>query len=149
MRPIVALALKDLRLLRRVRMACFFTVVWPVIVAVMFGFAFSGRREDPPQSTNAAAFNAPSERMVPNPARQIDVGGDPVLRERRGPRNSFEVTFPQGVLWGLIGCAISFGLSLVNERTRGTFVRLAMSPLSRAQIVASKALACFSGRLAM
>jgi ABC-type transport system involved in cytochrome c biogenesis permease component len=42
MRPVLALALKDLRVLRRVRMAFFFTIVFPVIVAVMFGYAFSG-----------------------------------------------------------------------------------------------------------
>ena len=42
MRPILALALKDLRVLPRIRMAFFFTFIWPVIVAVMFGYAFSG-----------------------------------------------------------------------------------------------------------
>jgi ABC-2 type transport system permease protein len=66
----------------------------------------------------------------------------PVVRERRGPANSFAITFPQGILWALIGCAMSFGLSLVSERTRGTFVRLQMSPLARWQILAGKALAC-------
>jgi ABC-2 type transport system permease protein len=58
-----------------------------------------------------------------------------VRRERRGPDNAFEITFPQGVIWGLIGCMMTFGISLVTERTHGTFVRLRMAPLTRAQIL--------------
>ena len=48
-----------------------------------------------------------------------------------GPRNPFDITFPQGVIWGLIGCAMSFGISLVTERTHGTLVRLRMAPLTQ------------------
>jgi ABC-2 type transport system permease protein len=66
-----------------------------------------------------------------------------VARERRGPENSFEITFPQGVIWGLIGCVMMFGISLVTERTHGTLVRLRMAPLTRGQILGGKALACF------
>lgn len=64
--------------------------------------------------------------------------------ERVGPRTAFEVTFPQGVLWGIIGCALGFALSLVTERTHGTLRRLQMSPLSRGHVLAGKALACFA-----
>jgi ABC-2 type transport system permease protein len=60
-----------------------------------------------------------------------------------GPRNTFDITFPQGVIWGLIGCVMTFGISLVVERTHGTLVRLRMAPLTRAQILGGKALACF------
>ena len=66
-----------------------------------------------------------------------------VARIYEGPRNPFDITFPQGVIWGLIGCAMSFGISLVTERTHGTLVRLRMAPLTRAQILGGKALACF------
>ncbi len=61
----------------------------------------------------------------------------------QGPRRSYDVTFPQGVMWGVLGCAAAFGISLVTERTRGTLVRLRMAPLGRGQILAGKALACF------
>jgi ABC-2 type transport system permease protein len=287
MTPVLALALKDLRVLSRVRMAFFFTIVFPVIVAVMFGYAFSGtgdgdahtirvalvdedatdgsrafvkRREDSGQfeltpmrraeaetavrrGQRAAflvvkpGFGEKSARMFYGDPREIELGADPsrkaesgmiegllmkaaaedmqqalsdpkassdmvdralgdlrsrpdappeftrflgelksfvgspatqqaggaggpqwqpltvtsaaVARERRGPQNPFDITFPQGVLWGLIGCVMSFGLSLVNERTRGTLVRLAMSPLTRAQILGGKALACFVSMLAV
>ncbi len=66
-----------------------------------------------------------------------------VARVYDGPRNPFDITFPQGVIWGLIGCAMSFGISLVTERTHGTLVRLRMAPLTSAQILGGKALSCF------
>jgi len=66
-----------------------------------------------------------------------------VKEQRNGPDNAFEITFPQGVIWGLIGCMMTFGISLVTERQQGTFVRLQMAPLTRSQILGGKALACF------
>ncbi len=66
-----------------------------------------------------------------------------VADERVGPRSSFEITFPQSIQWGLIGTAAAFGLSIVIERTRGTFLRLRLAPISRAHILAGKGLACF------
>jgi ABC-2 type transport system permease protein len=62
--------------------------------------------------------------------------------ERAGPASAFEVTFPQGMAWGVIGCALSFALSLVQERTRGTLTRLRAAPLSAAHVLLGKALAC-------
>lgn len=242
MRPLIALAGKDLRVLPRIPMAFFFTFVWPVIVAVMFGYAFGGEPdgrtralavalvdEDGTEGSRAfiarlegsgqfafstatrseaeaavrggrqaaffvirPGFGERSARLFYGPPREIEVGSDPsrkaeagmiegllmkaaaedmqramnvpgarangageqggwqplaivaapITRERRGPANAFAITFPQGIVWALIGCAMSFGLSLVSERTRGTFVRLQMSPLARWQILAGKALAC-------
>jgi ABC-2 type transport system permease protein len=91
--------------------------------------------------------------LPPAPAGEGAKGGgfQPLVIDSRsiqragasGPTNSFEVSFPQGVLWGLIGACASFGLSMVVERTRGTLVRLRMSPLGRARILAGKAVACF------
>lgn len=286
MRQIIALAVKDLRLLAASRSAFFFTLIWPVIVAVLFGYAFSGTsngntralavalvdddateasrafvarlqasgdfaltplpRADAEtavrQGTLAAflvikpGFGERSQRLFYGAPREIEVGHDPsraaesamiegllmkaaaedvqrlfsdtaamtsmadtavknalatpgappaltrflgelqsfvrtpeagaagaagdgnawqplkvsaadVVRERRGPANAFEITFPQGMLWGLIGCMMSFGISLVTERTRGTFLRLQMAPLTRASILGGKALACFLSML--
>jgi len=62
-----------------------------------------------------------------------------VMRRRTGPRNAYEVSFPQGVLWAILNGAFGFAMALVNERTRGTLVRLRMAPLSRGQILAAKA----------
>ncbi|MDH4063871.1 MAG: ABC transporter permease, partial [Acidobacteriota bacterium] len=79
----------------------------------------------------------------------LQVTAVPVTREQLGPTNAFQVTFPQGVLWGLIGCVMSFGLGLVSERTRGTFLRLQIAPLTREQILGGKALACFAAMVAV
>jgi ABC-2 type transport system permease protein len=75
----------------------------------------------------------------------IEVTKVPVIRETtsRGPVNAFAVTFPQGVVWGIIGCVMTFAVGLVSERVRGTFVRLQTAPLSRTQVLGGKALACF------
>jgi linearmycin/streptolysin S transport system permease protein len=283
MSKVIALALKDLRLLPRVKSGLFFTFAWPIIITVLFGFAFGGQNSNeqskprlsvvdqdntdgsrafvkrldasfdlsPMSAADAEnavrlgqraayivlkpGFGEASERMFygkskeielgVDPARQAEAGmiqgllmkhasedmqkmfGDPtastrmvdealagmkqggasaetapvarfltelksyvnnpaaqagppggvaardwqplkitskdVARERRGPENAFDITFPQGVIWGLIGCVMTFGLSLVTERTHGTFVRLQMAPLTRAQILGGKALACF------
>lgn len=282
MKPIIALALKDLRILLRNKGRIFFTFVWPIIVTVLFGLAFGGSNE--PQSKvkialvdednsnesrafatsledsfeltpmgRAAAENAvrrgertgyivltpgfgvASERMFYGQPKQIELGVDParkaeagmiegllmkhaaedmqhlftdpkassrmvdkaldemkdapidqvasvqkflgelkafvnapqsretatqqaqwqplkviakdVAQQRNGPDNAFEITFPQGVIWGLIGCMMTFGISLVTERTHGTFVRLRIAPLTRAQILGGKALACFGAIL--
>jgi len=66
-----------------------------------------------------------------------------VTLQREGPRNSFEVSFPQALIWAMIGCAAAFGISLVVERTHGTLVRLRIMPITLAQILAGKGLACF------
>lgn len=67
-----------------------------------------------------------------------------VATERRGPRNAFAITFPQGMLWAIVGCIMSFASSLVLERMQGTLVRLRASPLSGPAIMLGKSLACFA-----
>jgi len=42
MKQVIALALKDLRLMPRNRGGMFFTFVWPVLVTVLFGIMFGG-----------------------------------------------------------------------------------------------------------
>lgn len=90
-------------------------------------------------ATNGAADSTRHQALVPLRIEQADV-----IRERTGPQNAYDVSFPQGIVWGMIGCAAAFGISLVIERTRGTLVRLRIAPISRAQILAGKALACFT-----
>jgi ABC-2 type transport system permease protein len=284
MRKVIALALKDLRLMPRNRGGMFFTFVWPVLVTVLFGIMFGGQGDgaqgkvriaivdqDNSEASRAfleklkesfelsamtlgdaegavrrgqrtgfivvkPGFGQASNRMFYGTPREIEVGVDParqaeagmlegllmkhasadmqkmfndphasatmvdkalgdlqqapegqvapvqrflgelktfmaapqsqglpgspkgewqplkivkkdVARLRDGPRNPFDITFPQGVIWGLIGCAMSFGISLVTERTHGTLVRLRMAPLTNAQILGGKALSCFTAIL--
>ena len=277
----MALAVKDLRILLRVKSGFFFTFIWPLVVAVLFGFVFSEQSQGPralrvaivdEDQTDAsrafvktlessggfivdrasraeaeamvrraarsafvvlkAGFGESTSRMFYGEPRQIEIGNDPArqaeasmiegllmkhamadfqrlfndssasrqmvdaaLRElgpvtntspaaplsrflgeldtflaapallspagpdgwqpvritklattqqRRGPTNGFDVTFPQGVMWGIIGCVMTFAIGLVSERVHGTFVRLQMAPLTRVQILAGKALACIA-----
>lgn len=278
MKQIIALASKDLRIMVRNRGRLFFTFIWPIIVTVLFGFAFGGGADgeqgkvavalvDEDHSDGSRAFGQAlaesfeltpmtradaenavrrgqrtgyivlttgfgiaSERMFYGQPKRVEIGVDParraeagmiegllmkhasedlqhlftdrnastrmvdkalgdlkdapadqvapvqrflgelktfvntpqaaaasgqsqwqpltvvkhdIVRERRGPANAFDITFPQGVIWGLIGCMMTFGVSLVKERTQGTLVRLRMAPLTRAQILGGKAAACF------
>jgi ABC-2 type transport system permease protein len=283
MRTLLAMAVKDLRVLVRVRAALFFTFIWPLIVSVMFGYVFAGQNRDRTTTLRVIAvdedntgesraylarlersgdfaieraarpdaealvrrgqrsaffvlapgFGEASTRVFYGEPRHIEIGVDPartaeammieglltkhavqdmqklltepqeskkmiadalasistmpgntsaaapltrflgeldtflatplpdqgqgpgnwqplqvtkvpITREQRvGPINAFEVTFPQGVVWGIIGCVMSFAVSIVSERVRGTFVRLQMAPLTRTQVLAGKALACF------
>jgi ABC-2 type transport system permease protein len=75
--------------------------------------------------------------------QQIEV--ESVMRERSSgfPRSSFEITFPIAIMWALLGCAASFGISVVKERRAGTYLRLRLAPISRGQILAGKGLACW------
>src|SRR6266496_2233662 len=79
--------------------------------------------------------------------RPLTVESKPVAVERRAPRHSFEFTFPQGILWGIMACAANFGIGLVAERTAGTLLRLLAAPLSRRQLLLGKALGCFAAIL--
>lgn len=81
---------------------------------------------------------------APDEWQPLKVTSTPIRRQWDGPANAFDITFPQGVIWGLIGCVMTFGISLVTERTHGTLVRLRMAPLTRGQILGGKALACFA-----
>jgi ABC-2 type transport system permease protein len=72
-----------------------------------------------------------------------------VERPTNTPRSGFEISFPSAILWALIGCAAGFAQSMVYERTTGTFLRLRTTPLSRAQVLAGKGLACFVASVAV
>jgi len=72
----------------------------------------------------------------------LELQTTPLAARRLGPRSSFEFSFPQGILWGIMGCAATFGVGLVAERTQGTLVRLLTTPLTRAQVLLGKAVAC-------
>lgn len=86
------------------------------------------------------------ERPIGGPSggwKPFEIAVTSVTREGAVPKNSFDITFPQGVIWGILACAAAFGIGMVVERTKGTLVRLRLSPVTRAQILAGKGLACF------
>jgi ABC-2 type transport system permease protein len=90
----------------------------------------AGRPDTAASATSAAGFGGPAIRMVP-----IAEGED-------GPRSGYEITFPSSLFWAFIGVCSSFAISIVSERTRGTFLRLRLAPISRSHVLAGKGLAC-------
>ncbi len=58
-------------------------------------------------------------------------------------RSRWDISFPQAMLWGVLGCVAGFSISIARERTMGTMLRLQVSPLSKLQILLGKATACF------
>jgi ABC-2 type transport system permease protein len=66
-----------------------------------------------------------------------------VSREYNGPITSFQITFPQSLLWGVLMCTATFAISIVKERTHGTFERLLVGPIGSAHVLGGKGLACF------
>ena len=66
-----------------------------------------------------------------------------IERQRQGPANGYQITFPQGMQWGILGCMMSFAVSLAVERSKGTLTRLLMSPAPSWALLAGKGLACY------
>jgi ABC-2 type transport system permease protein len=67
-----------------------------------------------------------------------------VRRDRSGsPRSSYEVTFPQSMVWGLMSVAMTFAIMIVRERKAGTLLRLRIAPIAPWKLLAGKALSCF------
>ncbi len=70
MSPLLAIALKDLRTFTRQRASLFFTFIWPVCVAVLFGVLFGGTRDTPRlpvavvDEDNSAASKAFVDRLA-------------------------------------------------------------------------------------
>lgn len=60
-------------------------------------------------------------------------------------RSQWDISFPQAMIWGVLACAAGFAISIVRERKQGTLLRLQVAPVSRAQVLAGKATACFIG----
>jgi ABC-2 type transport system permease protein len=73
--------------------------------------------------------------------REIPKGSTEALV--RQLRSSWDISFPQSMLWGVLACAATFAATIVRERKQGTFFRLQVAPATRAHIVAGKAAACF------
>lgn len=110
------------------------------------------------QKLAAGALIATAESFVKSMPASSGAGGKPdagaswspvqvsmeELPARTGvPRSSFDVSVPQGMVWGIAGCVGAFAASVVTERSRGTLARLRLAPIGRAHLLAGKGLACF------
>lgn len=77
-----------------------------------------------------------------NPMSGPKITAVDVTRRRDFPPNAFEISFPQAILWGLLGCAAAFAQTFVRERSQGTLVRLWTAPIARGAVLAGKLVAC-------
>ncbi len=89
------------------------------------------------EDVNDVGFNAGFDQGIMNIAEVK------IEREHKMPVTSFQVIFPQAMIWGILGCSATFAVSIVKERTDGTFARLRIGPIGRAHILAGKGFACF------
>lgn len=62
-------------------------------------------------------------------------------------RSRWDISFPQAMLWGILGCVAGFAISIAQEREAGTLMRLCVAPIHRSQLLTGKALACFLSTL--
>ncbi len=82
-----------------------------------------------------------SSEEGPFEALKLDVV--PVTFDRSQPRGAFEITFPGSILWAVLGCMMTFAMSIVIEQKQGTLLRLRVAPLGIMHILGGKGLACF------
>ncbi len=90
------------------------------------------------EATDTAAAAGQQQFFEGPPIRSVAV-----TRELSAPRSSWEFTFPQALLWALIGVTAAFAVGLASERTRGTLMRLRLAPIRRSHILLGKGLAAF------
>lgn len=79
----------------------------------------------------------------------VEIVTSDVTTLRTRPHNEYDISFPQGIIWGVLGCCASFVISMVVERTGGTLSRLKTAPISRTTILAGKAVACFGSTVVL
>ncbi|MCF6264434.1 MAG: ABC transporter permease [Xanthomonadales bacterium] len=94
-------------------------------------------------SSNESADGSTDEDSGFNGFQPLIIETHDISVNRDGPPSGYDVSFPQGILWGILGCLSAFSLSLVSERNQGTLSRLLVSSANRSTILAGKALACF------
>src|SRR5436853_6234343 len=78
-----------------------------------------------------------------DPLGSLKLNVVPVTYDRSVPRSAFEITFPCSILWAVLGCMMTFTMSIVIEQKQGTLLRLRVAPLSKMHVLGGKGLACF------
>lgn len=97
---------------------------------------------DMPADTTVDGDSSPAGFDIVNITQVEVTSGDAGDTPEELTISAFAITFPQAILWAVMGCAAGFGVSLVTERTGGTMTRLRVAPIGRWHIVLGKALAC-------
>jgi len=105
--------------------------------------SFNNTSNSNENSAGNTADENTSEENEFNGFQPLIIETQAITVNRDGPPSGYDVSFPQGILWGILGCLSAFSLSLVSERNQGTLSRLLVSSANRSTILAGKALACF------
>ncbi len=100
----------------------------------------AGDGDNDPLQTAGAGLQFANIRSL-DITRQIDPQSQAAQLQKI--RSGWDISFPQAMLWGVLGCVASFAISIARERTLGTMLRLQVAPLGNRSILAGKALACF------
>ena len=97
------------------------------------------------------SVSTPSPATSPDPflALPIQIQSSTLASDSAEPPSTFAVTFPQGLVWGFVGCIGAFGAGMAEERRRGTFMRLLLAPCTIFSVLAGKSLACFTACVTM
>jgi ABC-2 type transport system permease protein len=103
------------------------------------------RKDGTPSAPTSAPASAPEKKKAE--WSPLTVEAHEATAAQEGPHSAFEFSFPQGILWGLIGATMSFAVGLATERTHGTLLRLRAAPLSGPRLLAGKGLGGFLGLL--
>jgi ABC-2 type transport system permease protein len=82
-------------------------------------------------------------------ALPIQIQSTTLASDSTEPPSTYAVTFPQGLVWGFVGCIGAFGAGMAEERRRGTFMRLLLAPCTIFSVLAGKSLACFTACVTM
>ncbi|MCE2968170.1 MAG: ABC transporter permease [Phycisphaerales bacterium] len=90
-----------------------------------------------PSDPASATTTAPAAGFNP-----VNITTRDVKPPRTGPTNAFAVSFPQGIIWGVMGASMGFAGSLLSERKAGTLARLLVAPANRRHVIMGKALGC-------
>jgi len=95
--------------------------------------------------------STPPSATSPDPflALPIQIQSSTLASESAEPPSTYAVTFPQGLVWGFVGCIGAFGAGMAEERRRGTFMRLLLAPCTIFSVLAGKSLACFTACVTM
>ncbi len=96
------------------------------------------------QLLDAGTGAAEDENAVRGGFSPVTIEIEEVIREGSNPRSAFEISFPQAMMWAVIGTCATFAVTLVRERKEGTLLRLRVAPHPAGVILAGKAFACFS-----
>jgi len=109
-----------------------------------FNNLFDALEELPAATPSGSATDGAAPAWQP-----LQVTTESLQSVRLGPRNPFAISFPQGILWGLVGCLMGFATGFAQEREQGTWLRLRTGPMRSVDLLLGKALAALIALLAV